>query len=114
MAAKFDLKLTSDDQFMFNLKASNGEVILTSETYREKSSAEGGIESVRKNAADDARFDRRVAKNGEPYFVLKAGNGEIIGSSEMYSSTASMEKGIASVKANAPAAVVNDETAVKV
>ena len=110
MAAKFDLKAAKGEQFMFNLKAGNGEIILTSELYKQKSSAENGIESVRKNAPDDARYDRRIAKNDEPYFVLKAGNGEIIGKSEMYSSNAAMEKGIASVKANAPVAVISDET----
>jgi uncharacterized protein YegP (UPF0339 family) len=110
MAAKFELKAAAGDQFMFNLKAGNGEVILTSELYKQKKSAENGIESVRKNAPDDAHYDRRLAKNDEPYFVLKAGNGEIIGKSEMYSSNAAMEKGIESVKKNAPVAVISDET----
>ena len=44
---------------------------------------------------DDARFERKVAKNGEPYFVLKAANGQIIGQSETYSGEAAMENGVA-------------------
>ena len=110
MAAKYDLKKTSDGQFMFNLKAGNGEVILTSERYKAKSGAENGIESVRENSPKDERYDRRTASDGSPYFVLKAANGEIIGKSEMYSSTASMENGIQSVKTNGPSAVVSDLT----
>jgi len=110
MAAKFELKRAHNGQFMFNLKAANGEVILTSELYIEKRSAEDGIESTKVNAIDDARYERKKAKNGSAYFVLKAGNGEIIGKSEMYSSVSAMEGGIASVKKNAPLARVEDVT----
>lgn len=110
MAGKFEVKNTSHGQFMFNLKAGNGEIILTSEFYTAKSSALGGIESVRTNSPVDGRFDRKIATNGSPYFTLKAANGEIIGKSEMYSSTSAMENGIASVMRNAPEAQVVDTT----
>jgi len=113
MAAKFEIKKASNGQYMFNLKAGNGEVILTSETYKEKSSAEQGIASVKKNAANDARYERKTAKDGSPYFVLIAANHEVIGKSEMYSSASSMEKGIASVKKNGPDAAIVDATAAK-
>lgn len=109
MAAKFEIKKSKNGkQFHFNLKAANGQVILSSELYDAKKSAEKGIASVKKNAANDKRFERKSAKNGEPYFVLKAMNGEIIGKSELYSSAKSVEKGIASVKKNAPDARVVD------
>lgn len=55
-------------------------------------------------------FDRKKAKNGAPYFSLKSTNGQVIGSSEMYSSTSAMSKGIASIKNNAPKAKVQDNT----
>jgi uncharacterized protein YegP (UPF0339 family) len=110
MSGKFELKPSANGQFMFNLKAGNGEVILTSETYKEKDDAMDGIEAVRKSAADDAHFERKVAKNGEPFFSLNAVNGRIIGKSELYSSKAAMENGIASVKSNAPEAKLNDLT----
>jgi uncharacterized protein YegP (UPF0339 family) len=110
MAAKFDLKQGGSGQFMFNLKAVNGEVILTSELYKQKQSAIGGIESVKANAADDSRYQRKTAKNGQPFFVLTATNGEIIGKSEMYSSLAAMENGIQSVKNNGPVATTEDST----
>ncbi len=112
MAAKFELKTSPSGQFMFNLKAKNGEIILTSELYRAKSAALAGIESVKKNASLDERYERKTGKNGQPFFVLKAGNREVIGRSEMYSSTSSMENGIASVKRNAADAVLNDITEV--
>jgi uncharacterized protein YegP (UPF0339 family) len=106
MAAKFELKLTAKKNWMFNLKAGNGEVILTSEQYAAREGAANGIESVRKNAATVEGFDVRTAKNGEQYFVLVAKNKEIIGKSEMYKSPASVKRGIASVMRNAPAARV--------
>jgi len=111
MAGKFELKKSKSGQFMFNLKAANGQVILTSELYKAKAGAENGIASVRKNAGNDANFERKSSGKNEPYFVLKAANKEIIGKSEMYSSAASMENGIASVKTNAPDAKVEDLTA---
>lgn len=110
MAGKFDLKKSSNDQFYFNLKAGNGEIILTSEMYKAKASALNGIESVKKNSTLDERFERKVSTKEQPYFILKAGNSEPIGKSEMYSSSTAMENGIKSVKANAPDANINDLT----
>lgn len=110
MAGKFELKQAKDGQFMFNLKASNGQVILTSELYKAKPSAENGIESVRKNAAREGAFEVRTNSKGEPYFILKATNGQEVGRSEYYSSKAAMENGIASLQKNAPDAKVEDLT----
>lgn len=110
MHGKFELKTAKDGQFMFNLKASNGQVILTSERYKQKASAEKGIESVRKNSVREGAFEVRENSKGEPYFILKATNGQEIGRSEYYSAKASMEKGIASVMKNAPEAKFEDIT----
>ena len=110
MASAFVIKKGGTDKFHFNLRAGNNEIILTSETYEAKASAENGIESVRKNSQDDARFIRKTAKDESPYFVLTSTNGQVIGTSEMYSSTTAMERGIESVKANAPKAPVVDES----
>jgi uncharacterized protein len=111
MAGKFELKKASDGQFYFNLRASNGKVILTSERYTDKSRAKKGIESVRKNAANPKRFERLQRDGGKPYFVLKASNGEVIGTSETYSGTSGVTRGIASVQKTAPEAAVDDQTA---
>ena len=106
MSGKFELKQSKDGQYMFNLKAGNGQVILSSELYKTKAAAENGIESVKTNAAIAARFERTKNKNDEPYFKLKASNGQEIGRSEYYSSEAAMENGIQSVQNNAPDATV--------
>ncbi len=110
MPGKFELKKSSSGQFMFSLKAGNNQVILTSELYKAKTSAQNGLDSVKKNAGKDANFERKTSKKGEPFFTLKASNGQIIGKSEMYSSTAAMENGISSVKTNAPDAAIVDLT----
>ncbi len=110
MAGKFEIKKSRNEKFLFNLKAGNGQIILTSELYESKSACENGIESVKKNSGDDNRYERRNSTKGEPYFVLKAGNGQEIGKSEMYSSSAAMENGIESVKTNAPSAPAEDLT----
>ena len=107
---KFEIKTRKNGEFQFNLKASNGQVILTSEGYTTKSACNNGIESVKKNAQDDNRFKRLEAKNGDPYFNLTAANGQIIGTSEMYKSKSSMENGIESVKKNAPDADIDDQS----
>jgi uncharacterized protein YegP (UPF0339 family) len=111
MAGKFELKKAGNGQFLFHLKASNGQVILASEQYKERRGALRGIESVKKNAPLDNRYERKAAKNGQPYFVLRASNGKTIGQSEMYNSAASVDKGIESVKKNAADATVDDKTA---
>ncbi|HQZ95252.1 MAG TPA: YegP family protein [Pyrinomonadaceae bacterium] len=102
MAGKFELKVSANGKYHFNLKAGNGQIILSSEMYESKAAAENGIASVQKNGGDDARFERKESSNGKPYFNLKASNGQVIGKSEMYESVASMENGIESVKKNAP------------
>ena len=111
MASKFHLKTASNGQFHFNLHAGNGEIILSSEQYKAKQSALDGIESVRKNSQREGAFEVKAASGGKFHFVLKATNGQVIGSSEMYESEASRDNGIASVKANAPEASVVNETA---
>jgi uncharacterized protein YegP (UPF0339 family) len=109
MAGKFVVKTAKNGKVHFNLKASNGQIVLTSEKYESRASALKGIESVKKNAADDARFERKKGKDGQAYFVLKAANGEPLGRSEMYKSTSSMENGIASVTKNAADSTTVDE-----
>ena len=101
---RFKVSPSPGGQFTFNLTGANGEIILSSERYTTRANAENGIASVKVNAPDDSHYARLTAKNEQPYFVLKAANGEPLGTSEMYSSKAAMETGIASVKTNAPVA----------
>ena len=108
MSAAFVLQRSSNSQYYFNLRAENNETILTSEQYVAKGSAEKGIESVRKNAPLDEQYARKMSTDGKDFFVLKAANGEPIGQSELYSSSAAMENGIEAVKRTAPTATVTD------
>lgn len=106
---KFVVTTRKNGEFQFNLKAGNGEVILSSEGYTTKAACLNGIESVKKNAPEEKRFELLTAKNGKFYFNLKAGNGQVIGTSQMYAAEASAKKGMASVAANAPEAEVVEE-----
>ena len=105
---KFKIFTGKDNQFYFRLTAANGEPILASEGYKSKDGCENGIASVKKNAAKDGQFKLLTASNGQFYFTLVAGNGEVIGKSEMYKSEQGRENGIESVKTNAPDAPTED------
>ncbi len=105
---KFEIFKDVAGEFRFRLKAENGEIILASEGYTAKASARKGIDSVKRNAPYDACYERKNAENGQPMFNLRAQNYEVIGTSELYESLSGRENGIASVKANAPCAVVVD------
>ncbi|MCC9065549.1 YegP family protein [Flavobacterium piscisymbiosum] len=107
---KFVITKRTNGEFQFNLKAGNGQTILTSEGYTTKAACTNGIESVKTNSKDDSKFDKLESKSGKPYFNLKASNGQIIGSSEMYESTSARDNGIASVKTNAAEATTDDQT----
>lgn len=107
MAAKFEVKKTKTG-FVFNLKAPNGKYILASEVYEEKRSALKGVESVRKNSGSEQNYELRHSKKREPFFVLLAKNGELIGKSEMYKSMKGCRGGIASCIRFGPAARVED------
>ena len=110
MAGKFELYKDKRGGFRFRLKASNGQIILTSQGYKAKPSARIGTESVRKNASDDGRYDCKETKNGQFRFNLKAMNGQVIGTSESYKTEKARDNGIASVKRHASGAAVLDLT----
>lgn len=111
MAASFKIQKSSNGKYWFNLVAGNGETILTSQMYEAYASAEKGAESVKTNATDSSRYEKKASENGKPYFVLKAANGQVIGNSQMYSSEASRDSGIAAVMKAAPEAALVDKTA---
>ena len=106
---KFVISKRKSGEFQFNLKAGNGQTILASEGYTTKAACENGVESVKKNAAEDSNYERKNSSSGKFHFNLKAGNNQVIGSSEMYESAGGMENGIESVKKNAPDATVEEE-----
>ncbi len=108
MAGKFVIETAKDGKFFFNLVAGNGERVLHSEMYNTKPSAVNGIESVKKNAPLDSAYERLTSKKGKEYFVLKAANHQVIGTSEEYSSKSAMEDGIGVIKKLAPSAEIKE------
>ena len=106
---KFEVYNDAKGGYRFRLKAANGQVILASQGYKEKAGCANGIESVKKNAQDSARFEKLQSKSGDWYFNLKSTNGQVVGTSQMYSSEAAMDNGIESVGNNAPDAEVIEE-----
>lgn len=107
---KFEIKKRWNGEFQFNLKASNGQVILTSEGYSTKDGCKGGIQSVKNNAPYDSSYEKKVSSNYKYYFNMKASNGQVIGTSEMYETSSGRDNGIDSVKTNAPSATIEDLT----
>ena len=120
---KFVVKKTNTG-VKFDLKATNGQVIATSEVYSSDAACKKGIESVRKNAPVAAVEDQTVEgyasekhpkfeiyadKSGEFRFRLKATNGQVIAVSEGYKAMTSCVNGIESVKKNAPEAEVVED-----
>lgn len=110
MKGYYELNKSEDGRYRFTLHAANHEVILVSQLYAEKAGAENGVESVRENGTHESRYERKLSAKGEPYFSLKAANGQLIGTSEMYGSEASRDNGIRSVAANCSTVVVKDLT----
>ncbi|HET8897534.1 MAG TPA: YegP family protein [Rhodanobacteraceae bacterium] len=98
MAGKFECSVGKDGKHRFNLKAGNGQVILTSQGYSDRAGCMNGVESVRKHGLKDAMFEKLASTDGKLYFVLKASNGQVIGTSQRYASEASRSNGIDSVK----------------
>jgi uncharacterized protein len=110
MAGYFEIKTAANGEVMFNLKAGNHEIILTSEAYKSRAALDNGIESVRKNAADDARYTKTTTPTGKFRFALTATNGQTIGTSENYESAGARDNGVESVMKNAPDATIKDIT----
>jgi uncharacterized protein YegP (UPF0339 family) len=98
---EFQVSTGKDDKFYFNLTAKNGQVIFSSQGYKEKSGCKNGIASVKKNSSNKKHYERKDSKADQYYFVLKAANSKVIGKSQMYKSHESTESGIESIKTNA-------------
>jgi len=108
MPAKFEVYRDRRGEYRFRLRAANSEIILASQGYKSRRSCLNGVASVQKNAVVAERFDLVTGKSGKVHFVLRAGNRQVIGTSQTYSSTAAARNGIRSVGRSAPAASVNE------
>ncbi len=110
MAAKYEIKRSKNKAFHFNLKAPNGEIVLTSETYKTRGGAKNGIASVRRHGPNCLQYDIKMDKRKQYYFLLKSSNHKVIGRSESYTRAASMEKGIQIVMKHSSTSKVDDLT----
>lgn len=113
MSARFEIAKNAAGEFIFRLKAANGEQLLRSESYTTKASAQNGIASVKKNSRLEERYEKLTASNGQFYFNILAANYQIIATSEMYTSEAARDQGIGVVKQGAPKAAIADSTAAR-
>ena len=110
MAGKFECYKDKAGEFRFRLKAGNGETILSSEGYKSKASCTNGIESVQKNCLDENCFEKKTTDSGKFRFNLKSTNGQVIGTSQSYSSESGCDNGMKSVARSAPDAKIDDQT----
>ena len=110
MASKLTITKASNGDYYFSLKAGNGEKVLASQGYNSKDSCKNGIASVKANAPDDSKYEKKESSNGKFYFNLKAANSQVIGTSEMYESASGRDKGIEAVKRAAAEAEIVDES----
>lgn len=110
MAGWYELSKTEAGKFRFVLKAGNAQTILTSELYESKSGAENGIAAVQTNSPLNERYEEKTSASNQPYFTLKAGNHQVIGTSQMYSSVEACKAGIESVKTNGPSTTIKDNS----
>ena len=110
MAARYELKRSRDQKYYWTLQADNNEVLLTSETYASKGNAENGVASAKRNSSSEGNYDRRNASNTQYYFVLRAGNNEVLGTSEMYTTAWARDNGITACKQVGPKAPTSDLT----
>ena len=110
MAGRFELYKDKQGKFRFCLKASNGQIILASQGYTAKPSAKNGIESVKKNAPDETRFESKETQGGLFRFNLKSKNARVIATSESYKTKKAQDNVIASTRKNAPSAKIIDLT----
>ncbi len=104
MTARFEMNKTRSGQYVFILKTAAGRILLTSDPYRRRAGALGGVRSVRANAGRPEWFERRSATADQSYFVLTAAEGRVLDCGPLLSSRRAMEKGIQSVMAHGPVA----------
>lgn len=111
MAGKFEIYKDKAGEFRFRLKASNGQIVLSSEGYKTKASAKNGIQSVQTNAGDMDRYEKSETKAGYFRFALTAKNKQVIGQSQSYKSASSRDNGVKAIARAADGAAVVDTTA---
>ena len=101
-------KSNAKQPFTFAFVDAEGTTIVRSENYSAKKSALNGVESVKKNASDDSRYELKDSANGKFYFNLKASNGQVVGTSGMFASQDERQQAMAALKQQAASVEVDD------
>ena len=96
------------EPFSFTFVGAEGKTIIKSENYAAKKSALNGIESVKKNASNDNRYEMKQSKDGKFFFNLKAANGQIVGTSTLFASETDRDRAMAELKSDAASASLTE------
>ena len=110
MPGKFEVYKDKAGKYRFRLKAANGQNILTSEGYENKTSCMNGVESVKKNSQNPDRIVKKTTPSGKYRFNIIASNGQVVGASQNYDSESGCRNGMKSVAECAQGASVDDQT----
>ena len=106
---KFVIRKSSNDQYYFNLWSQEENILLKSEMYTSKQNCKNGISSVQSNSFEDKNYEKKTSENSKYYFVLKSSqNGQIIGMSNLYTTTSERDLGIVQVKRDAKISETED------
>lgn len=101
-------KSEAKEPFSFIFVNAEGKTVVKSENYAQKASAKNGIESVKKNCQDDARYELKESSNGKSFFNIKSTNGQIVGTSALFANDEERAAAIAELKANSADAEVSE------
>lgn len=107
---KFVINKNTNGEYQFDFINNNGEIILSSGEYTRKFMCIKGIESVKLNSQDNAKFNRKTSRTNKRYFNIKAFNGKIIAISKMFDDKLSCDLQIDAFKAKAPEAFIEDRS----
>ena len=110
MPGKFEVYKDKAGEFRFRLKAANGQNILSSEGYKSKTSCMNGVESVKKNSQNPERFAKKTTPSGKFRFNVTSSNGQVVGTSQSYSSESGCSNGMKSVAESSVGATTDDQT----
>ena len=108
MPGKFEIYPDKGGKFRFRLKATNGQIVLSSQGYSTKAAAIKGAESVKENSTDPTAFDATTTESGQFRFNIKAKNHQIIGTSQSYTTASARDNGIEAVGRAADGADIVD------
>ena len=101
-------KSEAKEPFSFIFVNAEGKTIVKSENYAQKASAKNGIESVKKNCQEDARYEFKESTNGKFFFNIKSTNGQVVGTSALFANEDERSAAITELKANAANAEVTE------